>query len=205
MVSLLKAWWGDAATEDNDFRFDYLPRLTGDHGTYQTVLDMIDGKVKGYFLMGENPAVGSAGGRLQRHALANLDWLVVRDLNLIESAEFWRDSPGDLSRRAGHRSRSALRSSSCRPPRTWKRTAASPTPSGSCSGTTRRSSRPTTPAATCGSSTTSASGSGPGWAAPGDRDRPVLDLTWDYPEEGPLREPSAAAVLGEINGYAADG
>ena len=29
MVSLLKAWWGDAATADNDFCFDYLPRLTG--------------------------------------------------------------------------------------------------------------------------------------------------------------------------------
>ncbi len=37
VVSLLKAWWGDAATADNDFCFDYLPRLTGDHRTYQTV------------------------------------------------------------------------------------------------------------------------------------------------------------------------
>src|SRR4051812_10055819 len=44
LVSLLKAWWGDAATEDNDFCFDYLPRLTGDHGTYHTVLDQIAGK-----------------------------------------------------------------------------------------------------------------------------------------------------------------
>ena len=33
-VSLLKACWGDAATADNDFCFDYLPRLTGDHSTY---------------------------------------------------------------------------------------------------------------------------------------------------------------------------
>src|SRR5262249_60037142 len=62
MVSLLKAWWADAAAEDNNFCFDYLPRLTGDHGTYQTVLDQIDGMVKGYFLMGENPAVGSPAG-----------------------------------------------------------------------------------------------------------------------------------------------
>ncbi len=38
MVSLLKAWWGDAATAENDFCFDYLPRLTGDHGTYDTVM-----------------------------------------------------------------------------------------------------------------------------------------------------------------------
>ena len=41
-VSLLKAWWGEAATADNDFCFDYLPRLTGDHGTYNTVMRQID-------------------------------------------------------------------------------------------------------------------------------------------------------------------
>ena len=69
------------------------PRITGDHGTYRTVLDMIDGKVKGYFLLGQNPAVGSAHGRAQRLGMANLDWLVVRDLFEIESATFWKNSP----------------------------------------------------------------------------------------------------------------
>src|SRR5690625_4841194 len=38
MVSLLKAWFGDAATPENDFGYDYLPRLTGAHGTYQTLM-----------------------------------------------------------------------------------------------------------------------------------------------------------------------
>jgi formate dehydrogenase major subunit len=93
MVSLLKEYWGDAATADNDYCFDYLPRITGDHGTYRTVMDMVDGKVFGYFLLGQNPAVGSAHGRLQRLGMANLDWLVVRDLTMIESATFWQDSP----------------------------------------------------------------------------------------------------------------
>ena len=92
-VSLLKAYWGDAASGDNDFGYGYLPRLTGDHGTYQQVFNMIDGKVKGYFLLGQNPAVGSAHGKAQRLGMANLDWLVVRDLYLIESATFWKDSP----------------------------------------------------------------------------------------------------------------
>ena len=41
-ISLLKSYWGDAATAENDYCFDYLPRLTGDHGTYQTVMDMLD-------------------------------------------------------------------------------------------------------------------------------------------------------------------
>ena len=93
IVSLLKEYWGEAATRDNDFCFSYLPRLTGDHGTYRTAMDMIDGKVYGYFLLGQNPAVGSAHGRLQRLGMANLDWLVVRDLTLIESATFWKNAP----------------------------------------------------------------------------------------------------------------
>ncbi len=93
LVSLLKAWWGDAATADNDYCFDYLPRISGDHSTYATTLDMLDGKVAGYFLFGQNPAVGSSNGRLHRLAMANLDWLVVRDLVEIESASFWYDAP----------------------------------------------------------------------------------------------------------------
>ena len=37
MVSLLKEYWGEHATAENDFGFDYLPRISGDHGTYRTV------------------------------------------------------------------------------------------------------------------------------------------------------------------------
>jgi len=92
-VSLLKAWFGDAASADNDYGFDWLPRLTGDHGTYNTVLAMDEGQVEGYFIVGENPAVGSAHGRLQRLAMAKLKWLVVRDFQLIESATWWKDGP----------------------------------------------------------------------------------------------------------------
>lgn len=92
-VSLLKAYWGENAQPHNDFRFGHLPRLTGDHGTYATVKNQLDGTCKGYFLVGENPAVGSANGKMQRLGMANLDWLVVRDLQMIESATFWKDGP----------------------------------------------------------------------------------------------------------------
>src|SRR5690348_4803421 len=94
IVSLLKEYFGDNATAENDWGFDLLPRIDGDHGTYRTVMDMVDGgTVFGYFLLGQNPAVGSAHGRLQRLGMANLDWVVVRDLAMIESATFWKDSP----------------------------------------------------------------------------------------------------------------
>ena len=92
-VSLLKAYWGDAATAENDYCFDYLPKLTGDHGTYQTVMDMLADKIEGYLVLGQNPAVGSAHGKMQRLAMAHLKYLVVRDLNMIETATFWKDSP----------------------------------------------------------------------------------------------------------------
>ena len=93
IVSLLKAWWGSAATEENEFCFEYLPRIDDDNSNYWTVQQMLKGKVTGYIVVGENPAVGSANGRAQRLALAKLDWLVVRDLVEIETAAFWYDSP----------------------------------------------------------------------------------------------------------------
>src|SRR4029079_9434517 len=68
-------------------------RIDDDNGVYQTTLDMLDGKVKGYILAGENPAVGNSHSSLHRKALAKLDWLVVLDLVEIESAAFWYDSP----------------------------------------------------------------------------------------------------------------
>ena len=57
------------------------------------MMRMLDGGVEGFFVMGQNPAVGSQHAGLQRRALAKLKWLVVRDLAEIETATFWRDSP----------------------------------------------------------------------------------------------------------------
>src|SRR6266516_3488726 len=54
---------------------------------------MLDGKMEGMFLMGQNPAVGAPNARLQRKALSKLKWLVVREMVEIESTNFWRESP----------------------------------------------------------------------------------------------------------------
>jgi formate dehydrogenase major subunit len=93
VVSLLKAWYGEAATAANDFGFKWLPRITGDHSHFGYWYEMLDGKLEGLFVMGQNPAVGAPNGRLQRSALARLKWLVVRDMTEIETATFWKDSP----------------------------------------------------------------------------------------------------------------
>ena len=102
-VSLLKAWFGDAATAENDYGFEHLPKITGNHSHFPTMLRALDGGLDGMFLMGQNPAVGSMHAGLQRRALANVKWVVVRDLVEVESATFWRDSPEVRVRRAEDR------------------------------------------------------------------------------------------------------
>src|SRR5947208_6536707 len=54
---------------------------------------MLAGKMKGYSIAGENPAVGHANGKAHRLGLSRLEWLVVRDVIEIESAAFWYDGP----------------------------------------------------------------------------------------------------------------
>ena len=92
-ISLMKAYYGDNATKENDWCFDYMPRVTGDHSHLGYWLDMQDGKMEGLFIMGQNPAVGAPNARLQRTAMSKLKWLVVRDLVEVESASWWYDAP----------------------------------------------------------------------------------------------------------------
>ena len=93
IVSLLKAYYGEAATAENDFGFNWLPRVTGDHSHQGYWLDMLDGKMDGLFVMGQNPAVAGPNSGMERRALAKLKWLVVREMVETETASFWYDSP----------------------------------------------------------------------------------------------------------------
>ena len=201
MVSLLKAYWGDAATEENDFGFDWIPRLTGDHSIYPTVMGMFEGKCRGLFLYGENPAVGSANSRLHRLAMANLEWLVVRDLQEIESANFWNQGPeiesGELVTEdigtevfflpaAAHTEKAGTFTNTQRLLQ-WRHKAIDPPQDcrsdlwftfhlgrlikEKLSGSRRK------------------------------RDAPIKAVTWDYPTEGPHEEPSPEVVLREISGF----
>ncbi len=200
VVSLLKAWFGEAATAENDYCFDHLPRITGDHGTYRQVLDMIDGKIKGYFLLGQNPAVGSANGKAQRLGMANLDWLVVRDLFAIESATWWKDGPEVAT--------GEIVPTECRTEVFLLPAASHVEKDGTFTQTQRLlqwREKAVEPADDCRSDL---------WfffhlgrrirerlaASTDPRDRPIRDLTWNYPTHGEHDEPSADAVLREING-----
>jgi formate dehydrogenase major subunit len=93
LVSMLKAWWGNAATKENDFCFDYLPKRAGDHSWITLFHALHDGKIKGMLLMGQNPAVSGPNARMERKALEKLDWMVVMELFETETAGFWH-APG---------------------------------------------------------------------------------------------------------------
>lgn len=101
IVSLLKSYFGEKATKENDFGFNWLPRVTGDHSHLGYWAEMAEGKIQGLFVVGQNPAVGAPNSRMERKALAKLEWLVVRDMVETETATFWLDSPevvrGELS------------------------------------------------------------------------------------------------------------
>lgn len=198
-VSLMKAWWGDASTAENDWAFDYLPRLSGAHGTYQTTMAMLEDQVEGYFLLGQNPAVGSAHGRMQRQAMSHLKWLVVRDFAMIESATFWKDGPEIAT--------GELRPEDVQTEVFFLPAAAHTEKSGSFTQTQRMLQWHHKAVAPPGDAQSEleffyelgrrvrellADSTDP-------RDRPLLDLTWDYPL-GTDGEIDAEAVLAEVNG-----
>jgi formate dehydrogenase major subunit len=94
-VSLLKSWYGDNATEANDFGYDWLPKLNP--GTNYSHISLFEamgrGDIKGLFCWGQNPAVGGPNAYAERKALHNLDWLVSVDLWETETCAFWQE-PG---------------------------------------------------------------------------------------------------------------
>ena len=93
IVSLLKAWYGDAATKENDYGFSWVPRVENDYSMLAYFDRMSKGGVKGYFLTGMNPAGGGPNAGLHRAGLRNLEWLVVLDWFETESATFWKNDP----------------------------------------------------------------------------------------------------------------
>src|SRR4051794_5915003 len=200
MVSFLRSWWGEEATEENDWAFDYLPRIDGDHSNYATMERMLEGKCPGYFVIGENPAVGNANSSLNRKAMSEAEWVVVRDFQEIESASWWYDGPEIKS--------GALKTEEIKTEVFLFPAAAHTEKDGSFTNTQRlvqwhyKAVEPKEDVRSelhfffhlgrrirqrlAGSTD--------------KRDRPVLDLTWDYPTLGPNEEPDAEVVLMEIGG-----
>jgi formate dehydrogenase major subunit len=200
IVSLLKAWYGDAARRDNEFGFGWLPRISGDHSHQGYWLEMADGRMDGLFVMGQNPAVGAPNAALERRALARLQWLVVRDLVEIETATFWRDSP-------------EVRAGETRPEEIGTEVfflpAAGHAEKDGCFTNTQRllqwHEKAVEAPGDCRSDGWFVFHLGRRLREKAARDpHPMHDalraLTWNYPTSGPHDEPDVEAILGEING-----
>src|SRR5579883_1530322 len=206
IISLLKAWFGQAAHDKNDYLFDFLPKLSGNHSHMTTVADMADGKLQGYFVFGENPTVGSVNGALQRKGLRNLEWLVVRDFALTETAEFWRVAP--------EIERGDVRTEDIQTEVFFFHAAAHTEKDGSFTNTQRLLQWHHKAIDSPGDARSDL------WfmfhlgrrlkrlyaQSTNPRDTPIQALTWNYPTKGRHLEPDAEAILKEINGYkVADG
>ncbi len=93
MVSLLKTWYGDKATKDNEFAFDHLPKPAGNTSWISIFDQALQGKMEGLMLSGMTAtSIGPDSNQVLR-ALSNLKWLCVMDAFPTTSSEFWQ-APG---------------------------------------------------------------------------------------------------------------
>jgi formate dehydrogenase major subunit len=90
-VSLMKSWWGDAATAENNWGFDYLPKLDKSYDMLQVFELMNQGKMNGYIAQGFNPLAAAPHKAKMSTAFSRLKWLVIMDPLATETSEFWKN------------------------------------------------------------------------------------------------------------------
>lgn len=95
VVSMLKEWYGENATPENDFCYDLWPKRSLKHNdsTIPTFHYMNAGQLKGYLVWGMNPAHSEPNTKFVREVMSKLDWLIVADWFETETASFWK-APG---------------------------------------------------------------------------------------------------------------
>lgn len=93
IASLLKAFWGEHATAENDFCYDYLPKLDKERSHIASSKYMGEGEVKGMICFADNPAVAGPTAGKKRQYQSKLDWQISVDIFENETAAFWKE-PG---------------------------------------------------------------------------------------------------------------
>jgi formate dehydrogenase major subunit len=90
-TSQQKAWWGDAATVENDFAYDYLPKRDGAYDILAIFERMYQGRLNGLVAQGFNPLAALPNKKKVSAAMAKLKFLVIIDPLRTETGEFWKN------------------------------------------------------------------------------------------------------------------
>jgi formate dehydrogenase major subunit len=90
-TSLMKAYYGNAATKENDFAYDWLPKRDGAYDIMAMFERMHQGKMNGFICQGFNPLAAMPNKKKMSAALAKLKYLVVIDPLETETSEFWKN------------------------------------------------------------------------------------------------------------------
>ncbi|MBS0372260.1 MAG: formate dehydrogenase-N subunit alpha [Proteobacteria bacterium] len=91
MVSLLKWFWGDKATKDNNWGYDWLPKWDKLYDVLQMTELMHQGQVNGLIVQGFNPLASFPDATKVREAFSKLKYMVVIDPIATETSTFWKD------------------------------------------------------------------------------------------------------------------
>ncbi len=100
MVSLLKGWFGDSATPENDFGYSWLPKLEPRGNTsYYSVIDRAyKDQMRGGFVFGVNPCQSFPNTHKVRASLDHLDWMVCGEVHNSETSDNWHRPGVDPSK-----------------------------------------------------------------------------------------------------------
>ncbi len=98
LVSLLKAWFGDEATKEDDYCYDWLPKSSRPLPYTALFEDMMKGTIKGALYMGTNPIISGPNANRIAKAMDNLEWLVAADIWETDSSIFWKRPGADPSK-----------------------------------------------------------------------------------------------------------
>src|SRR5215510_8383186 len=90
-VSLAKAWWGNAATKENHFAYDWFPKRDTAYDVMAIFEMMYQGKMNGFLVQGFNPLAALPNQKKLSTALSKLKYLVVMDPLATETSEFWKN------------------------------------------------------------------------------------------------------------------
>ncbi len=90
-ISMMKTFYGDKATKENGWGFDYLPKVDRVYDPITHVKMMHDGEMHGWILQGFNVLNSLPNKNKTVAGMSKLKYLIVLDPLQTESSEFWKN------------------------------------------------------------------------------------------------------------------